>query len=509
MPTVPTSFVANSGTATPVLNTINIFGAAVAAGGVPVQTVASGNTVTVDVQRSSASVSSSATNAGLASFNSTQFTVDANGFVSSTGSVATETLTGNSGGAVGPTLNNIFTQGTGSITIVGNPGTSTLTTELTGLINHSVLVGAGTPSITSVAPSATSGIPLISQGAAVDPIFGTAVVAGGGTGDTSFTAYAVICGGTTSTAPLQSIASVGTSPQVLTSNGAGALPSFQSVSASGAIITITGNSGGVEVPTAGGNFNVVGTGSITVAGSANTETVQLTGLTNHNILLGAGTATVGLVAPTANTGAVLQNNASADPTYSTATYPSTTTVSQILYSSATNVVSGLATANRAVLTTGTTGIPVLTALATDGQLIIGSTAGAPAAATLTPGAGIAITNGSNSITIAATGAGFTWSDSSGALAAVKENGYFITGTSTATLPASPSEGDTIAFIVDTAQILTITGNTGQKIRIGAAISGAAGTAANNAQGDTVTLVYRATGTTWFADSVIGTWTVSP
>jgi hypothetical protein len=52
-------------------------------------------------------------------------------------------------------------------------------------------------------------------------------VAQGGTGVTSTTAYAVVCGGTTSTGNLQSIAGVGTSGQVLTSNGAGALPTFQ------------------------------------------------------------------------------------------------------------------------------------------------------------------------------------------------------------------------------------------------------------------------------------------
>lgn len=52
-------------------------------------------------------------------------------------------------------------------------------------------------------------------------------VADGGTGINSTTAYAVLCGGTTSTGPLQSIASVGSSGQVLTSNGAGALPTFQ------------------------------------------------------------------------------------------------------------------------------------------------------------------------------------------------------------------------------------------------------------------------------------------
>ena len=56
---------------------------------------------------------------------------------------------------------------------------------------------------------------------------GTLSVASGGTGRSSATAYAVICGGTTSTGAQQSVASVGTSGMVLTSNGAGALPSFQ------------------------------------------------------------------------------------------------------------------------------------------------------------------------------------------------------------------------------------------------------------------------------------------
>ncbi len=82
-----------------------------------------------------------------------------------------QTLTGNSGGAVGPNLsNNINTVGSGSITIVGNPGTNTTTTQLTGLTNHSVLVGAGTDTITKVAPS-TSGFVLTSNGASADPSF--------------------------------------------------------------------------------------------------------------------------------------------------------------------------------------------------------------------------------------------------------------------------------------------------------------------------------------------------
>jgi hypothetical protein len=45
------------------------------------------------------------------------------------------------------------------------------------------------------------------------------------------TSYAVLCGGTTGTGAIQSIASVGTSGQVLTSNGAAALPTMQTLPA--------------------------------------------------------------------------------------------------------------------------------------------------------------------------------------------------------------------------------------------------------------------------------------
>jgi hypothetical protein len=51
----------------------------------------------------------------------------------------------------------------------------------------------------------------------------------GGTGDTSFTAYSVLTGGTTSTGALQNVSGVGTTGQLLVSNGASALPTWQTV----------------------------------------------------------------------------------------------------------------------------------------------------------------------------------------------------------------------------------------------------------------------------------------
>jgi len=45
------------------------------------------------------------------------------------------------------------------------------------------------------------------------------------------------------------------------------------------------------------------------------------------------------------------------PTFSTATYPATTTANQILYSSSNNTIAGLATANSGVLATNSSGVP--------------------------------------------------------------------------------------------------------------------------------------------------------
>lgn len=105
-PQIPTLFIENVGTAVPIANTIEVLGAAVAAHGVPLQTVGSGNTIDINLQYSSSAASSVAGNAGAASFNSAQFTVDSNGFVSFSGAGAGETITGNTGGALSPTAGN-------------------------------------------------------------------------------------------------------------------------------------------------------------------------------------------------------------------------------------------------------------------------------------------------------------------------------------------------------------------------------------------------------------------
>ncbi len=388
---------------------VTINGATVAAGTNPVRSDGTGaNTLAIEVQLSQAIAAQDATKVGLSAFDSGSFSVDANGFVTlKGGSQAIDTLVPNSGINVVPNAaGEINSVGTGSITTIGT--LNTLTTQLTGLTNHNILVGAGTTTIGLIIPS-TAGF-------------------------------------------------------VLTSNGASSDPTFQAVSASGAITSITGDTGGTEVPLLG-NFNILGTGSITVVGSANTETVQLTGLTNNAIQVGAGTTTLTQLGP----------------------------------------------ANRSVLTTNSTGVPTLTSLA-NGQLIIGSTAGDPAAATLTAGSGISIANGSNSIIISASASGMSWQVIGASQTLVANNGYFCTtgGALALLLPATSTVGDTIDIVLDGSTSWTITQpNAGTQIRFGNTQTtiGVGGTLASTAQGDSIELICETVNGRWAVVRSIGNITV--
>jgi hypothetical protein len=132
--------------------------------------------------------------------------------------------------------------GTGAINLTGvltGNGTSAFTAN--AVTQYGTVIAGASNAVSSVAPSATSGVPYISQGAASNPTFGTAVVAGGGTGNTTFTAYSIIAAGTTATGAFQNVSGVGTSGQVLTSSGAGALPTWTTLGATITWSVITAN----------------------------------------------------------------------------------------------------------------------------------------------------------------------------------------------------------------------------------------------------------------------------
>lgn len=87
-----------------------------------------------------------------------------------------------------------------------------------------------------------------------------------------------------------------------------------------------------------------------------TATFSAVTTTQHDVLVGGASNGITSVGP-GSAGQVLQSGgAAADPAYSTATYPSTTTSQQILYSTANNVVGQLTTANSKLPATNSSGV---------------------------------------------------------------------------------------------------------------------------------------------------------
>lgn len=148
---------------------------------------------------------------------------------------------------------------------------------------------------------------------------------------TAATNHAVLVGGASSST-ITNLA-VGSNGQVLV-GATGADPAFATLTSSDSSITfttgantlslqvaggttvgktITGDSGGALSPTAG-NWNLLGSGSITTSGSGSTLTTQLTGLTNHAVLVGAGTSTITKLA-VGTTGQLLVGATGADPAF--------------------------------------------------------------------------------------------------------------------------------------------------------------------------------------------------
>lgn len=101
--------------------------------------------------------------------------------------------------------------------------------------NNGTLItsAGGVPSISSTLPSAVQTNITATGALAAGSLttgFTPVTVPFGGTGNTTFTAYSVICAGTTATGTFQNVSGVGSSAQVLTSNGAAALPTWQTLS---------------------------------------------------------------------------------------------------------------------------------------------------------------------------------------------------------------------------------------------------------------------------------------
>jgi hypothetical protein len=213
------------------------------------------------------------------------------------------------------------------------------------------------------------------------------------------------------------------------------------------------------------------------------------------------TATYPTTAGTAGT--ILRSNAT-NWINSTSTFADTYSVSTILYASSANTVTGLATANSAVLRTNSTGVPAWSSSMTDGQLLIGSTGAIPATAALTQGTGITITNGAGSITIAASGGG--------SLPTVTNSATLVsTAAGAAVWTSTMTNGQlVIGNTSGTPTAATLTQGTGMTITNGAGtITVALSTPVSIANGGTnTTSAIGATGTLAQSDGTKYTWTTA-
>jgi hypothetical protein len=201
---------------------IFVHGAVVAAGSTPFTTTgnAGTNTETWNIQISQAIASSNANNVGLAAFNSAQFAVDANGFVSLTGTGAGETITGNSGGALSPTAGNwnIFgaavAAGTTPVTTVGSGSTLTIDVQRAQAIasTNASNVGLAAFSSTQFGVDANGFVTLLGtaaiSGVTVDAHTapGTSPVVPNSSGDITVTGAQVAAGTTTNVIQTNSLA---------------------------------------------------------------------------------------------------------------------------------------------------------------------------------------------------------------------------------------------------------------------------------------------------------------
>lgn len=251
---------------------------------------------------------------------------------------------------------------------------------------YDVLVGTANNGIGSVGPG-SAGQVLQSGGNAANPAYSTATFPSTATG----TGKILRADGTNWVATTATFPdTAGSSGNFLKSDGT------NWSSAAGASGTVTSVSGT--------------TNQVSVATGTTTPVISLVGpytpatYTAHGVLIGESTSSIVALAA-GSAGQVLQSGgASADPVYSTSTYPSTNAISTLLYASSANVMGALATANNGLLVTSNTGVPsILAGPGAAGKILQSNSAAAPSYSTPTyPSASgtsrtILVSDGTNNI----------------------------------------------------------------------------------------------------------------
>lgn len=146
---------------------------------------------------------------------------------------------------------------------------------------------------------------------------------------------------------------------------------------------------------------------------------------------------------------------------------------------------------------------------TNGQLLIGSTSNDPAAATITAGTNVSVSNGAGTITIAATGhASFSWTNVTGPTQTMAANAGYLGnsgGLITFTLPTTAAQFSEIEIVGCGAGAWTIAQGASQQI-VGPGFSttvGAGGSISSTDSSDTISLICTTANTTWHMRSAVG------
>ena len=254
---------------------------------------------------------------------------------------------------------------------------------------HAVLIGEGAAAFGEVGPD-TAGKVFIAKGPLADPGFITPTTGTGLTGTFNSTTheYALIVpvtapdGGTGLVSPTahtllvgEGVAAFGMvgpglAGQVLQSGGALADPLY-STATYPAVATATGTllraDGTNWVATTSTYPNINAINTLLYASALNVMSALPTA--NNGLLVTSASGVPSILAGPGTTGNIFQSNAAAAPSFSTATYPSTTTINRILYSSSNNVVDQIATSIDGVLVTSHVGIPSILANGVAGQVL--------------------------------------------------------------------------------------------------------------------------------------------
>jgi hypothetical protein len=340
----------------------------------------------------------------LVGFISTGGELQANWQAVSTGSIIpVETFTADTGGAVSPIANNInLFSGDGVITTAGDPVSATLTVELTGIVTpahggtgvvnppaHTIPIAEGSSNFNFLGPMMSGQVLIGSTG--VDPVVanltaGAGVMITNGPGSITIASTSSGMGIQTETGnsggPVGpdgsnnlNVIGDGTTIEVVGTP----LTNTLTISTTDTVATTYDANAGSAVP-AGGVLHVVGSGNITTTGAGNTITAELTGLTDHSLIIGRTANTFANLGVATN-GQLPIGSTGADPVLSTLTAGSNISITNGAGSVTIAAPSVFSSINNQVFTTSGTYTPTAGMLYCYIQCIGGGGAGGGAALT--------------------------------------------------------------------------------------------------------------------------------